>query len=303
MSHMAADTPQEAPHQTPHSQARLKQQFMMPFFGVTGAILLLSLINIIIQGAPLAWIGTLVSATGLLGLMVYLTRSGKGRTSASAPGAVAASGSGVVLTLLPYVTAYQTSALAVICALVVFAGTLGYIFWYSRLGRTPSPQLSVGNDLPEFTLEDASGKSVRSSEFRGRPNVWLFFRGNWCPLCVAQVQELVDQYKRLEAAGAEVILVSPQSHEKTRELAERFDVKFHFLLDPGSKAARQIQIAHLAGLPPMLLKQGYDEDTIFPTVVLTNADGKIIFSDQTDNYRVRPEPETFLSVLDHVHDS
>ena len=35
-----------------------------------------------------------------------------------------------------------------------------------------------------------------------------------------------------------------------------------------------------------------------PTVVITDANGKIIFRDLTDNYRVRPEPETFLKILD-----
>jgi hypothetical protein len=34
-----------------------------------------------------------------------------------------------------------------------------------------------------------------------------------------------------------------------------------------------------------------------PTVVVTNASGTIVFSDQTDNYRVRPEPDVFLAIL------
>ena len=35
-----------------------------------------------------------------------------------------------------------------------------------------------------------------------------------------------------------------------------------------------------------------------PTVIITDAKGKIVFADLTDNYRVRPEPETFLKVID-----
>jgi hypothetical protein len=34
-----------------------------------------------------------------------------------------------------------------------------------------------------------------------------------------------------------------------------------------------------------------------PTIIMTNASGKIIFADLTDNYRIRPEPETFLEVF------
>ncbi len=43
---------------------------------------------------------------------------------------------------------------------------------------------------------------------------------------------------------------------------------------------------------------GYDSDTVLPTVIITDEKGKIIFVDLTDNYRVRPEPETFLQIID-----
>ena len=42
---------------------------------------------------------------------------------------------------------------------------------------------------------------------------------------------------------------------------------------------------------------GYESDTVFPTVLVLDALGVIRWVDQTDNYRVRPEPDTFLPVL------
>ena len=42
---------------------------------------------------------------------------------------------------------------------------------------------------------------------------------------------------------------------------------------------------------------GYDSDTVMPTVIITGKDGKIVWTHETDNYRVRPEPDTFLEVL------
>ncbi len=42
---------------------------------------------------------------------------------------------------------------------------------------------------------------------------------------------------------------------------------------------------------------GYESDTVLPTVILTNASGHIFFSDQTDNYRARPEPGDFEAIL------
>jgi hypothetical protein len=43
---------------------------------------------------------------------------------------------------------------------------------------------------------------------------------------------------------------------------------------------------------------GYEADSVLPTVLITDPYGTIIFADLTDNYRVRPEPSTFLAALD-----
>jgi hypothetical protein len=40
---------------------------------------------------------------------------------------------------------------------------------------------------------------------------------------------------------------------------------------------------------------------VFPTAIVTDAEGRILLADQTDNYRVRPEPFTFLAALDRAH--
>jgi len=43
---------------------------------------------------------------------------------------------------------------------------------------------------------------------------------------------------------------------------------------------------------------GYDADSVLPTVLITDPNRTIIFADMTDNYRVQPEPSTFLAALD-----
>ena len=42
----------------------------------------------------------------------------------------------------------------------------------------------------------------------------------------------------------------------------------------------------------------YNSDTAMPTVIITDRNRLIRFSDQTDNYRVRPEPKTRLRILE-----
>lgn len=186
----------------------------------------------------------------------------------------------------------------VITMSTALVGNLLYVFWYSRFGRANNTLLEVGKTLPEFSLKDAFGNVVTSKEMGSQASLIMFYRGNWCPLCMAQIKEVAGQYRELESRGIKIYMVSPQSEGNTKGLAKRFDVNMNFLIDEDNKAADNLKIKAENGLPMGLQALGYDSDTVMPTVIMTNKEGKIIFADLTDNYRVRPEPEDFLRVFD-----
>lgn len=190
---------------------------------------------------------------------------------------------------------YQLGVMAITSSLI---GNLLYVFWYSRFGRKENTLLKVGQPLPDFSLKGMDGKAVSSAELGQQASLIMFYRGNWCPLCMAQIKEVAAQYRELEARGIKIYMVSPQSEGHTKGLAKRFKVNMNFLIDEDNKAADKLQIIAENGLPMGLQAMGYDSDTVMPTVVMTGSDGKIIFADLTDNYRVRPEPEDFLKVFD-----
>jgi peroxiredoxin len=195
-------------------------------------------------------------------------------------------------------TSFVEMQLPLAAILVALMGNLLYVFWYSRFGREKNTVLEVGKQLPEFSLKDAAGKVISSKEIGSQASLIMFYRGNWCPLCMAQIKEVAAQYRELESRGIKIYMVSPQSEGHTDSLAKRFDVNMNFLIDEDNKAADSLQIIAKNGLPMGLQALGYDSDTVMPTVVMTNSAGKIIFADLTDNYRVRPEPEDFLRVFD-----
>ena len=277
------------------STNRLKANFIMGLIAYQLFAAVRSVIALARGGDAITWLGPLVAAGAFLGVIFSLGRA-SARTSANLPVMLTASGAGLCLALWGAASGLGSTA-ATLLATGSVAGSFLYVFWYSRLGRRESELLEVGRELPDFSLENAEGKRVASSDFRGRPAVYLFFRGNWCPLCMTQIKEVAARYREIAERGARVVLVSPQSHDKTRALARRFDVPFDFLVDPRGRAARQLGIEHEGGLPAGMRMLGYAEDTVLPTLVVTDASGKIVFADQTDNYRVRPEPETFLRVL------
>lgn len=195
-------------------------------------------------------------------------------------------------------TALADAQLSILAIGIAMIGNMAYVFWYSIFGRQENTLLEVGKSLPEFSLKDADGNVVTSKEMGKQASLIMFYRGNWCPLCMAQIKEVAAQYRELESRGINIYMVSPQSEGNTKGLAKRFDVNMNFLIDEDNKAADTLQIKAENGLPMGLQALGYDSDTVMPTVVMTNAQGKIIFADLTDNYRVRPEPEDFLKVFD-----
>lgn len=189
------------------------------------------------------------------------------------------------------------SLLVLILAVVNLTLWLLYIHWYSVFPNRKNNDLAIGEKLPVLTFKAQDGNTVKSDEFKGKKLIYLFYRGNWCPLCMAQIKEISAQYKKLNELGAEVLLISPQPHHFTVSLAQKMDVPFWFLQDEDSKVAKQLDLYIKAGTPLGMEMFGFDSDSVMPTVIICDEEGKIIFADQTDNYRVRPEPETFLKVL------
>lgn len=191
----------------------------------------------------------------------------------------------------------STSAVAAVNGLML---TLGYIHWYSRFQDRDTALLAVGRSLPDLTLQAIDGQALNTAALTRQTALWLFYRGNWCPLCMAQIREVAAEYRRLKERGVEVYLISPQPQGHTRSLAERFEAPMHFLLDANNQAADRLGIRVQGGLPTGLQVLGYDSDVPMPTVFITAPGGRIVYSDLTDNYRIRPEPADFIRALDEA---
>ena len=114
---------------------------------------------------------------------------------------------------------------------------------------------------------------------------------------MAQIKELAQQYRQLVLSGIKIVLISPQPERITENLAKRFNVPFIFLADKGNKSAGMLGLNHKSGLPKGLELYGYNSDTVYPTVIVTNKTGKIIYLDETPSFRNRPEPKQYLNIL------
>ncbi|MGE3811175.1 MAG: peroxiredoxin family protein [Candidatus Nanopelagicales bacterium] len=274
------------------TQAQLKRWFVVTF-ATANTVLLARTLRSPLRIPRLARLGGVVSHGAPLTFFGLLYARRRGRTSTDLPLLRGATAAGALATLTG---GERRASRASAAALAGVVGTELYTRWYSRLGRTESVDLAAGGRLPDdLAFVELDGHRITIADLRGRPVALFFYRGNWCPLCMAQVREMAARWRELEELGVDVALISPQSDEQTRDLAERFEVSFRYLTDPDMTSARRLGLVHESGVP--LGIPGYDPDTVFPTVLVLDADGTIVFSDQTDNYRVRPEPDTILAAL------
>lgn len=247
-------------------------------------------------GSLLAWTGVLLTTVPILrtlGMLMLFRRTA--RTSPHFPllNLLAGVGTGAAV----WAWFQGSGPVPAILAGAGWVGFLLYAYWYSHLDRPDNKALAVGATLPRFVARDLHQQPVRTEQLTDRPAIWLFYRGNWCPLCMAQIKELAERHQEFAALGVRVVLISPQPLAHTATLAGKHAVGFDFLVDEGNSAARLLGIDDPFGVPMGMQMLGYASETVLPTVIITDPQGRVVWTDQTENYRVRPEPATCLEVL------
>lgn len=275
-----------------------KSVFISVFISWLAGVSLYALIETVRGIEPLlSWMGLALSALAPLVFFINAFLFKSPRTSRFPIEYSALSGLGVAITMAMSYRHQQAAGVIHVWAGFTLVGWLLYLRWYSIFRHRDSLVLRVGSPLPDFRLENLQGHVVSSQSFMASPHLLIFYRGNWCPFCTAQIEELGNVYKKLESLGLKVVLISPQSNEKSQSLALKFKVPMVFLRDRNGNAAKLLGIDHPWGTPMGLQLLGYGSDSVLPTVILTNDEGRIIYSDQTDNYRVRPDPKSFEVVM------
>ncbi len=277
--------------------AILKSIFIALFPVIALYFSIASIVSLISNGVSYPQIGLLVSSFTIVLFFILLFLKPVARTSSNLKSYTLFISIGFLGSVLS--NSLNNSIYLAIPAIGLFLGWVLYLKWYSVFTqRKENMIIRVGEKLPRLELEDADKNKVNTSKFTGNPSIYLFYRGNWCPLCMAQIQEIATQYKELQKRNINMVFISPQPHGYTKSLAKKFEIHFNYLVDKNNKVAKQLQIFSKNGIPMGFQVLGYDSNTVMPTVIITDSNEKIIFADLTDNYRVRPEPETFLKIID-----
>jgi thioredoxin-dependent peroxiredoxin len=91
--------------------------------------------------------------------------------------------------------------------------------------------LEPGEKAPAFTLKSDSGKSVKLSDFKGKPVVLYFYPKDDTPGCTREACAFRDLKSEIEKAGAVVLGVSPDNVEMHGKFRDKYSLNFPLLAD------------------------------------------------------------------------
>jgi peroxiredoxin len=160
-----------------------------------------------------------------------------------------------------------------------------------------------------FELPDQHGKLIPSADLLTQgPLIVSFFRGRWCPFCIAELEAWRDALPQVKAAGASLVAISPQKVQHNAFTADQHKLGFPVLSDPGNKVAKQFGIVYrVPDEQEQLYRRSFvnlphlngDESWELPLAATYVIDpgGSIKSAFIHADYRERAEPATVIAQL------
>jgi peroxiredoxin len=153
---------------------------------------------------------------------------------------------------------------------------------------------------------------VSSRELLARgPLIAAFYRGVWCPYCNLDLQALEGVRPEIEARGASLVAISPQTPANSRKSQRDNKLNFPILSDAGAAVAAEIGLRF--SLPEELIQvyRQFGDDLAeinddpswvlpMPARYVIGTDGVIAYAEVNPDYTRRPDPSELLPVLDRL---
>lgn len=169
--------------------------------------------------------------------------------------------------------------------------------------------LRSGDTIPDFELPDQHGRPRRLSDYLSESRVVLnIYRGGWCPYCNMEMKALHDVLPEIEASGACLIGMAPETPDRAQTTAENHQMPIDILSDQGNRVAEQLGLVF--ELPESLRSiyqkigidvPAYNGDDSFrlplPATYILDQSGVVLFDFVNADYTQRLEPAEIVARL------
>ncbi|WP_158744757.1 peroxiredoxin-like family protein [Acidisphaera sp. L21] len=174
--------------------------------------------------------------------------------------------------------------------------------------KSPVP----GDTAPAFTLPDQHGQNVSLKDrLRHGPVVILFVRGGWCPFCTLTLRAYQEALPAIQAAGADLLGITPQCAVSSCAVAERDLLAFPMLSDVDNRVADTYGVAY--ELSPAMRKiytrLGHDLPKLnktgnwqvpLPATFIIGTDGRVLCAHVEPVAHRRLEPSEVVRALQEL---
>lgn len=187
--------------------------------------------------------------------------------------------------------------------------TVGEVFQRLLNSNITDHAKAVGDSAPEFRLPNVRGGYTSLSELLKRgPVVLSFYRGGWCPFCNLEFKALHDKLSDMQALGATLVGISPETLVVSRQTVENHQLRFDVLSDESNRVAREYGLVMVVdeAIRPHYAQWGIDipaanGDESFelpvPATYVIDPGGVIRAAHVDKNYTKRMEPAEIVAAL------
>jgi peroxiredoxin len=164
--------------------------------------------------------------------------------------------------------------------------------------------------MPAFELRNQDETLVDSQQLLAKgPLVITFYRGIWCPYCNADLANLKKYVAEIEAAGAQLIAISPEQPQFLKQISNTQKLNFDILHDANNDLAaafglkftlpEDLKAIYRDGFKVDLEKQQGNSEWALPMPArfLVNQAGVIQYAESEPDYRRRPNPDELMELL------
>lgn len=167
--------------------------------------------------------------------------------------------------------------------------------------------IKVGQTLPEVAMKTLDGKDTTSLKaVDGKPTLFIFYRGSWCPYCNTHLGELKTIEDELKGLGYHVVGISPDLPENLQKSVDKNELSYTLLSDSKAEFAKAMGLAFKVDEDTFKMLKGYDIDIEkasgethrilpVPAAVLVSAEGEVDFLFFSPDYKVRVNKKVLLA--------